>query len=160
MLEFFNEVKKRLQDRYFLVNISKTFKNSFFIEHWLLLCFKTYFQRTCPYNPILSAQRLLSFNKTISSHHIHISVTSPFCEVAGSPSLQKQPSRGVLRKNCSENMQQISRRTPMPKCVFETTLRHGCSSVNLLHIFSKLTAVSEPLVHPPLHTYLDEWNFS
>ena len=109
-----------------------------------------------PLQPHLGAQRLLSFNKTISSHHIHISVTSPFCEVAGSPSLQKQPSRGVLRKNCSENMQQISRRTPMPKCVFETTLRHGCSSVNLLHIFSKLTAVSEPLVHPPLHTYLDE----
>ena len=29
--------------------------------------------------------------------------------------LQKQPSRGVLRKRCSENMQQIDRRTPMPK---------------------------------------------
>ena len=28
---------------------------------------------------------------------------------------QKQPSRGVLRKRCSENMQQIYR-TPMPKC--------------------------------------------
>ena len=31
---------------------------------------------------------------------------------------QKQPSRGVLRKRCSENMQQIYRRTPMPKCDF------------------------------------------
>ena len=31
---------------------------------------------------------------------------------------QKQPSRGVLRKMCSENMQQIYRRTPMPKCDF------------------------------------------
>ena len=29
--------------------------------------------------------------------------------------LQKQPSRGVLMKGCSENMQQIYRRTPMPK---------------------------------------------
>ena len=29
---------------------------------------------------------------------------------------QKQPFRGVLRKRCSENMQQIHRRTPMPKC--------------------------------------------
>ena len=28
---------------------------------------------------------------------------------------QKQPSRGVLRKRCSENMQQIYSRTPMPK---------------------------------------------
>ena len=29
--------------------------------------------------------------------------------------VQKQPSRGVLRKRCSENMQQIYRRIPMPK---------------------------------------------
>ena len=34
-----------------------------------------------------------------------------------------QPSRGVLGKRCSENMQQIYRRTP------------GCSLINLLHIF-------------------------
>ena len=31
--------------------------------------------------------------------------------------LQKQPSRGVQSKRCSENMQQIYWRTPMPKCV-------------------------------------------
>ena len=31
---------------------------------------------------------------------------------------QKQPSRGVLRKRCSENMQQIYRRALMPKCDF------------------------------------------
>ena len=31
---------------------------------------------------------------------------------------QKQSSRGVLRKRCSENMQQIYRRTPMSKCGF------------------------------------------
>ena len=57
--------------------------------------------------------------------------------------LQKQPPRGVLRKTCSENIQQIYRRTPMPKCDFnkveitliEITLRHGCSPVNLRHIF-------------------------
>ena len=29
---------------------------------------------------------------------------------------QRQPSRSVLRKMCSENMQQIYRITPMPKC--------------------------------------------
>ena len=28
--------------------------------------------------------------------------------------LQKQPTRGVLKKRCSENMQQIYRRAPMP----------------------------------------------
>ena len=31
---------------------------------------------------------------------------------------QTQPSRGVLRKMCSENMQQIYKRTPMPECDF------------------------------------------
>ena len=32
--------------------------------------------------------------------------------------LQMQPPRGVLRKRCSERMQQIYRRTTMPKCDF------------------------------------------
>ena len=31
---------------------------------------------------------------------------------------QKHPLRGVPRKRCSENMQQIYSRTPMPKCDF------------------------------------------
>ena len=31
---------------------------------------------------------------------------------------QKQPSRGVHKRRCSENMQQIFGRTPMPKCDF------------------------------------------
>ena len=64
--------------------------------------------------------------------------------------LQKQLSRSVLIKTCSENMQQIYRRTPIPKCDFnevtfsikllcnfiEITLRYECSPVNLLHIFA------------------------
>ena len=33
-----------------------------------------------------------------------------------SPNFQKQPSRGILRKRCTENIQQIFRRQPMPKC--------------------------------------------
>ena len=52
--------------------------------------------------------------------------------------IQKQPSRGVLRKRCPENMQEIYRRTPMSKCDFSKValqFRHGCSPVNLLHIF-------------------------
>ena len=32
--------------------------------------------------------------------------------------LEKQPFRGVLRKRCSENIQQFYKRTPMPKCEF------------------------------------------
>ena len=47
---------------------------------------------------------------------------------------QKQPFRGVLRKRCSENMQQIYRRTPC-QSVISITLRHGCFPVTLLHIF-------------------------
>ena len=31
---------------------------------------------------------------------------------------QNHPSRGILTKRCSENMQQFCRRTPMPKCDF------------------------------------------
>ena len=63
--------------------------------------------------------------------------------------IQKQPPRGFRRKRCSENMQQIYRRIPMPRCDFnkvasnfiEVALRRGCSPVNLLHIFG--TPVSE-----------------
>ena len=32
--------------------------------------------------------------------------------------IKKQPPRGVLIKRCSENMQEIYRRTPVPKCDF------------------------------------------
>ena len=32
--------------------------------------------------------------------------------------IEKQPSRGVLSKRCSENTLQIYRKTPMPKCDF------------------------------------------
>ena len=35
-----------------------------------------------------------------------------------STNLQKQPFRGAFSKRGSENMLQISRRTPMPKCDF------------------------------------------
>ena len=50
--------------------------------------------------------------------------------------IQKQPSRGVLKKRYSQNMQNYG----MPKCDFrsnfiEIALWHGCSPVNLLHIF-------------------------
>ena len=49
---------------------------------------------------------------------------------------QKHPSIGVLTKSCSENMQQIYRRTTVPKCDFnKVTLRHVCSPINLLRVF-------------------------
>ena len=58
-------------------------------------------------------------------------VLSEFCFFKN----QNQPSRGVLKKRCSEDMQQIYRRTPVPKCNFNKVAKQGCSPVNLLHIF-------------------------
>ena len=57
--------------------------------------------------------------------------------------MQKQPSRGALSEKCSENMQRMYRRTPIPKFnfnkiakqLFQITFRQGRSPVNLLHIF-------------------------
>ena len=62
---------------------------------------------------------------------------------ASCSTIQKQPSRGVLKKTCSEIMQQIYRDHPCRsvisiklRCKFiEIILRHGCSPVKLLHIF-------------------------
>ena len=41
--------------------------------------------------------------------------------------LKKQPPRGVTRKRCPENMQQISRGTPTPKCDFSKVALHFVS---------------------------------
>ena len=57
--------------------------------------------------------------------------------------IQKQSSRGVLKERCSENMQQIYRRTICWSAIsiklhcnfIEIRLWHGCSPVNLLYIF-------------------------
>ena len=54
------------------------------------------------------------------------------------PNFQKQPPKGILRKGCSENIQQIYRRKPCRSVIcnfIEITLRHGCSLATLLHIF-------------------------
>ena len=56
---------------------------------------------------------------------------------------QTQPSTGVLRKRCSENIQQIYRKQPCRSLIsirmlcnfIEITLRHRLSPVNLQHIF-------------------------
>ena len=42
--------------------------------------------------------------------------------MSGNSELQKQPPRGVPRKKCSENIQQIYRKTPMLKCNFNKAL--------------------------------------
>ena len=42
--------------------------------------------------------------------------------------VEKQPSSGVLRKRCSENMQQIYRRTSMPKYDFDKVVKANHTS--------------------------------
>ena len=57
--------------------------------------------------------------------------------------IQKQPSRRVLKKRCSEKIQKIHTRTSMPSVIsikllcnfIEIVLPHGCSPINLMHIF-------------------------
>ena len=50
----------------------------------------------------------------------------------GGGETQKQPSRDVLSKSCSENIQQIYRRTSMPKCGFRTPITKKTSGRLLL----------------------------
>ena len=45
--------------------------------------------------------------------------------------LQKEPPRGVLKKRYSENMQQIYRRAPMPKCEFAAYFQNTFSKKHL-----------------------------
>ena len=76
----------------------------------------------------------------IPTRNLHPQKSLCLCRVLNTPLIQKysekQPSRGVLRKRYSENMQQIYRRTPLPKYDFnKVALQLGRSSVNLQHIF-------------------------
>ena len=94
---------------------------------------------------LISLVKLLKFKQVLfTSLSFIINKLKILCQkfVRSRSNCQKQPSRGVLMKRCSDNMQQIYRRTPM-KCnlnkvennFIEIALLHGCSFVNLLHIF-------------------------
>ena len=50
--------------------------------------------------------------------------------------VQKQPFKGVLLKRCSENMQQIYRRTPMPKCDFNKVAKELYWNRTSAYVFS------------------------
>ena len=68
---------------------------------------------------------------------------------------QKQ-SPSVTRNRCSENMQHVYRRTPMPKCDFnrEIALRHGCSPENFL--FSEgMQAIYRRKPMPKSHFFIE-----
>ena len=62
-------------------------------------------------NGKINASEQLKWNQYDLRGHcliVHILISVLNCE--------KQQSRGVLRKKCSKNMQQIHSSTPMPKC--------------------------------------------
>ena len=49
---------------------------------------------------------------------------------------QSQPPSGVLSKRCSENMQQMYRRTPLPKCDFNKVAKRLYWNHTLAWVFS------------------------
>ena len=58
--------------------------------------------------------------------------------------IEEQPSKGVLRKKCSENMQQIYRRTPpKPKCGFNNVADGGVILLVQLQALLKVTLLHE-----------------
>ena len=60
--------------------------------------------------------------------------------------VQKQPFRGVLMKRCSENMQQIYRRTPMAKSNFKKiALQFNMGVLKICCIFSGHPCLGTPL---------------
>ena len=50
--------------------------------------------------------------------------------------VEKQPSRGVARKRCSENLQQIYKKINMPKCDFNTTFLKSHFSMGISRKFA------------------------
>ena len=69
--------------------------------------------------------------------------------------LQKQPPKGVSRKRCSENMQQIYRRTPMPKCDFNKVAKQLNWNHTWTWVFSSKCASYLLTEHLFLRTPLD-----
>ena len=65
--------------------------------------------------------------------------------------IQKQPPIGVPRKRCSENMQQIYRRTPLPKCNFNKVALHQCQSVISIKLFCSFIEIALRLKCSPVN---------
>ena len=76
----------------------------------------------CPMQKVYFPQQNVNFIKRLMKPQKH---------------LQRQPSWGVLLKSCSENMQQLYRRTSMRKCDFNKVAKaillksHECPPVHL-----------------------------
>ena len=61
---------------------------------------------------------LLMFSEVCYSNSKHAIIVATYFFGVTTLNKQKQHSRGVHRKRCFKNMQQIYRRTPIPKCDF------------------------------------------
>ena len=104
------------------ISVWKT-KFSSLKQYMFDLLFSRYAKKTHTDQSILRSF-LLCLKISVSQTFKSSSYKSAFCKCAHQwynllrwmLFLQKQPFRGVLIKKCSEGMQQIYRRTPMPKC--------------------------------------------
>ena len=107
-------LKKRFPYRCFPVNFAKFSRTSYSMNT----------SNGCFVIILTSVIRFISNNKSIRTFALLFDKIKgvshlTYCrDLMTSNDFQKQPSRGVLRKSCSENMPQIYRRTPMPKCDF------------------------------------------
>ena len=57
-------------------------------------------------------------NQFYSKYELNVNAAYLLSKKDSLEDVQMQPSRGVLRKRCSQNMHQIYKRTLMPKCDF------------------------------------------
>ena len=55
-------------------------------------------------------------NQFYSKYELNVNAAYLLSKKDSLEDVQMQPPRGVLRKRCSQNMHQIYKRTPMPKC--------------------------------------------
>ena len=98
-----------------VLDISKT--------HWKLTpkIFKAFLYHQCPAVILIINQVKLNDSPLFKDFYLFESQLNAYAAtlilVQGRIE-QKQPSRGVPRKTCFENVQQIYRSTPMPNCDF------------------------------------------
>ena len=99
-----------------------------------LWCTKKYFLSTKKSRCRTKKSFMQKNDNSVSTAQKNVSCPKKLLSSSGTArNTQKQPPRCVLKKKCSENMQQIYRRTPMPKCVFnQRTALGGCFLILLL----------------------------
>ena len=98
-------------------------------------------RKTCNENVFTSTK----WAKTSAMHFIFTKWNMRKCSLlvswGGKAKGQKQPFRGVLRKKCFENMQQIYKRTSMSKCDFNKVVLQSYWNHTSAWVFSCKFAV-------------------